>query len=293
MDIWRSMLFLPGNNPGMLQNGGVFGADAVILDLEDAVSLAEKDAARILVAQALRNVDYEGSKKIVRINPLDTNLACDDIREITPCEPDALLLPKVQSAADIEKLTELITAAERPGQEPVKIIALIETPRGLAEAFNIASINRKIIALAFGAEDYTAALGATRTKEGAEIFTARSLLVNAAAAAGIDAIDTPYTDTNDETGLIEDIRLAKKLGFRGKLAINPRQIEIIHNEFNPSDNEIIWAGRVVRAIRQAEEQGSGVTSLDGKMIDTPILIRARRILRLAKLLGIEEEEETC
>jgi len=286
MAIRRSMLFLPGNNPGMLQNGGVFGADAVILDLEDAVAPMEKDAARLLVAHALANVDYEGSEKAVRINPLDTPTARYDISDIVPCAPDVILLPKVQSGADIREAVALIAAAELPGQEPVKLIALIETPRGLAEAYNIAIADPRVTALAFGAEDYTAGLGAIRTKEGNEILVARSLVVNAAAAAGIDALDTPYTDTNDEVGLARDTAVAKQFGFRGKICINPRQIDIVHSVFNPSSREISWAEQVVDAIRRAEEQGSGVISVDGKMVDAPIVNRAERILQLASLLGL-------
>ncbi len=289
MTMRRSMLFIPGNNPGMLQNGGVFGADSVILDLEDAVSPLEKDAARRLVAHALRTVNYANSEKVVRINSLDTGLTEDDIKAIVPCRPDALLIPKVQGPADIQKVAALMAAAEGPEQPPVQIIALIETPRGLAEAYNIATADPRVAALAFGAEDYTAGLGATRTKEGQEILTARCWLVNAAAAAEIDAIDTPYTDTADEEGLIADIALAKQLGFKGKLSINPRQVEHIHAGFSPSAKEIIWAEKVIQAISLAKEQGTGVIAVDGKMIDAPIVNRAERIIMLAQLLGLQKE----
>ncbi len=286
MDLRRSMLFIPGNNPGMLQEGGIFGADAVILDLEDAVAPGEKDAARLLVAQALKNVDYENSEKVVRINPLET-FARDDINTVVPCRPDTLLIPKVQCAADIHEISAIMSAVENPGKEPIKLIALLETPRGIAEAYTIAQADKRVAALAFGAEDYTAALGATRTKSGTEIFTARTLIVNAAAAAGIQSIDTPYTDVNDEEGLLQDTALAQQLGFKGKLAINPRQIDIIHSVFNPSPADIHWAEQVIRALRQAELEGSGVASLNGKMVDAPIVSRAERILYLAQLLGLK------
>ena len=289
MSIQRSLLFIPGNSPGMLQNGGVFGADSVILDLEDAVSPLEKDAARLLVANALKKVDYGRSKKVVRINPLDTPMAKEDIAAIVPCSPDALLVPKVQTAEDIKAAASLISSSEKTGQEPVRIIALIETPRGLKEAYNIAVSDARVIALAFGAEDFTAAVGAIRTKEGKEVLTARSLMVTAAAAAGIDALDTPFTDVNDEPGLVEDTLLTKQLGFKGKMAVNPRQVDIIHSIFNPSDQEIQWAERVVQAIRQAEAQGSGVISVDGKMVDAPIVNRAERVLLLAGQLGLRED----
>jgi citrate lyase subunit beta/citryl-CoA lyase len=290
MDLRRSMLFIPGNNPGMLQNGGVFGADSVILDLEDAVAPMEKDAARFLVAHALRTVDYGCSETVIRINPLDT-FAADDIKAIVPCCPDTILVPKVESADDIHKVSAMIAAAEKPGQTPVKIIALLETPCGIVEAYPIAKANSRVVALALGAEDYTAGLGAMRTKEGTEIFTVRTMLINAAAAAGVQSIDTPYTDANDEEGLLNDTLLAKRLGFKGKLSINPRQIDVIHNVFNPSLSDIDWAQQVIYAIRKAESEGSGVASLNGKMVDLPIVNRAERILHLAQLLGLMEGEK--
>lgn len=290
MDLRRTMLFIPGNNPGMLQNGGVFGADSVILDVEDAVAPGEKDAARLLVAHSLLNVDYGRSETVVRINTLDT-FGKDDIKAIVPCQPDLLLVPKVESAADIKEVVSLVAAAEKPDQKRVRLIALLETPRGIAEAYNIAIADERVVALALGAEDYTAALGANRTKQGTEIFTARTLVVNAAAAAGIQSIDTPYTDANDEQGLLEDTQVAKQLGFKGKLAINPRQIDIIHEVFNPTEHDIEWAERVVEAIRLAEAEGSGVASLHGKMVDAPVVNRAERILYLARLLGLVKEAE--
>ncbi|HWR07913.1 HpcH/HpaI aldolase/citrate lyase family protein [Sporomusa sp.] len=288
MDLRRTMLFMPGNNPGMLQNGGVFGADAIILDLEDAVAPQEKDAARLLVAQSLTTIDYGASEKVVRINPLDT-FARQDIKSIVPCRPDAILVPKVESPEDIQEVSRLVAAAETPGQTPVNLIALLETPCGIAEAYRIARADKRVVALAFGAEDYTASLGAKRTKEGTEIFSARTIVVNSAAAAGIQSIDTPFTDVNDRDGLLADTVLAKQLGFKGKLAINPRQIDDIHNVFNPTAHEIDWAKRVIKAIRKAEAEGSGVASLDGKMVDAPIVARAERILYLAHLLGLAEE----
>jgi citrate lyase subunit beta/citryl-CoA lyase len=280
------MLFIPGNNPGMLQNGGVFGADSVILDLEDAVSPQEKDAARLLVAQALKTVEYGNSEKVVRINPLDT-FGAKDIQVIVPYQPDVLLVPKVQSVQDIEEVTGLVSAAEMAGQQPVKLIALLETPQGIAQAYPIAQTKGRLVALALGAEDYTAGLGATRTKEGREIFTARTLVINAAAAAGIQSLDTPFTDANDEAGLYQDTLTGKELGFKGKLAINPRQIDLIHSVFNPTLADIDWAQRVIEAIQKAAAEGSGVASLLGKMVDAPIAARAESILQLAKFIGME------
>ncbi|MHC1760970.1 MAG: CoA ester lyase [Negativicutes bacterium] len=283
LEFMRSLLFVPGNNPAMVQNAAVFGSDAVILDLEDAVAPLEKDAARFLVVEALQTVDYGKCAKVVRINPLEYNGGAD-IAAVVRAAPDALLVPKVQSAADIQAVVAQVAAYEQPGQPEVKIIALIETPRGLAEAYSIASADKRVIALALGAEDYTAALGAKRTKEGMEILGARTTLLNAAAAAGIPAIDTPFTDINDEEGLRKDLAFAKQLGFKGKLSIHPRQVEIIHEELSPSQEEIRWAQRVVAVIHQAEQDGLGAVSLDGKMIDAPIVLRARQVLSVADML---------
>ena len=288
MDLRRTMLFIPGNNPGMLQNGGVFGADSIIFDLEDAVAPNEKDAARLLVVHALRTVDYSESEKVVRINLLDT-YGEEDIKAIVPCKPTALLVPKVESAEDIKKVAKMIDAIEPAGCH-VKIVALLETPKGIAEAYYIAQAHERLVALAFGAEDYTAGLGAKRTKEGREIYAARMAIVNAAAAAGIQSIDTPFTDANDEEGLIRDTEFGKDVGFKGKLAINPRQVDAIHGVFTPTEKDIMWAQRVVEAIKKAEAEGSGVASINGKMVDLPIVNRAKTTLHLAYKLGMVEED---
>lgn len=283
MRLRRTMQFIPGNNPGMLGNGGVLGADSVILDIEDSVSPYEKDAARLLVSHALINVDYGTSEKVVRVNPLDT-YAEQDIKAIVPCRPDTILIPKVQTADDIKQVVEWITAVESKEQTPVKLVALMETPLGLINAYSIAQADKRVEAIVFGAEDYTANIGAQRTEEGVEILNARCLLVNAAKAAGVQVLDTPYTDVTDDEGMIKDAMMAKQLGFTGKLSINPRHIELIHSVFNPNEKEIDWALRVGAALRKAESEGSGAINLDGKMIDKPIVDRANRILELARFL---------
>ncbi|EAM9431392.1 TPA_asm: CoA ester lyase [Salmonella enterica] len=289
MDLLRTLLFLPGNNPSMLQNGGVFGADAVILDLEDAVSPQEKDAARSLVSHALYKVNYGTSRKTVRINPLDCG-GEKDIAAIVPCEPDALILPKIDNVEMLHDVVSLIERAEKPGQKTVKIIPLLETPLSIIHAYGIATADPRVWAISFGAEDYTAALGAVRSCTGEEILSARTAIINAASAAGIDSIDTPFTDAQDENGLEQDSLFARRLGFKGKLAINPRQIDIIHQAFSPTSKDIRWAQRVVEALEQAKKQGAGVIALDGKMIDAPIVLRAERTLVLAAYLNLSEEE---
>ena len=288
MRLRRTMQFIPGNNPGMVQNGGVLGADSLILDVEDAITLREKDAARFLVASALKSVNFYNSEKVVRINSIDT-FARQDINIIVPCEPDAILLPKTNCAADVHQVVEWIKAAEKPGQIPVKLIPQIETPQGVIEAYGIAVADKRVEALALGAEDYTAILSALRTKDGTEILTMRMIVVNAASAAGIQSIDTPFTDVNDEEGLIKDTQLAKKLGFKGKLSINPRHIDVIHQVFSPTDQEVAWAIRVIDSLKQAEKEGAGVITVDGKMVDKPIVDRAQNVMQMAKTLGLLKE----
>ena len=285
MNLWRSMLFLPGNNPGMLQNGGVFGADAVILDLEDAVSPQEKDAARDLVRNALYCVDYCSSKKVVRPNPLEYS-GEQDYCAVVPAAPDVLLLPKVSTADELKQAVEVIKKYECPGRAPVHVIPLIETALAIANVNGIAQASERVIGLAFGAEDYSASIGMERTREGNEIFFARCATVNAAAAANVWALDTPFIDAQDEDGLFKDTLLAKSLGFKGKLAINPRQVDFIHKALAPTQRDILWAGRVLQAIEAARQQGSGVIALDGKMVDAPIALRARRIIRMAEHLRL-------
>ncbi|MDR0807122.1 MAG: CoA ester lyase [Enterobacteriaceae bacterium] len=289
MDLLRTLLFLPGNNPGMLQNGGVLGADLVILDLEDAVSPQEKDAARHLVSSALRHINYRKSKTVVRINPLDCNGAVD-IAAIVPCQPDALMLPKINSAEELLQVMALIEAAEQPNQKPIKVIPLLETPLSIINAYAIATAHKRVWAIAFGAEDYTASLGAIRSRSGEEILSARTTIINAAAAAGIDSLDTPFTDAQDDEGLLQDSLFARRIGFKGKLSINPRQIDTIHQAFNPTAADIHWARRVVHAIAEAKKQGTGVIALDGKMIDAPIVLRAERTLKLATYLNLQQED---
>jgi len=288
MRLRRTMQFIPGNNPGMVQNGGVLGADSIILDVEDAITLREKDAARLLVASALKSVNFYNSEKVVRINSIDT-FALQDINIIVPCAPNAILLPKTNCAADVHQVAAWIKAAEKPGQKTVKLIPQIETPQGVIEAYAIAVADPRVEALALGAEDYTAILSAQRTKEGAEILTMRMIVVNAASAAGIQSIDTPFTDVNDEEGLIKDTLLAKQLGFKGKLSINPRHIDIIHQVFSPTAKEVAWASRVIEGLKQAEKEGAGVITVDGKMVDKPIVDRAQNVMQLARTLGLVKE----
>ena len=289
----RSMLFLPGNNPNMLINGNCLGADAIIFDLEDAVSPAEKDAARVLVRNTLRYMDFTGCETIVRINSIDTPYWQKDLETIIPWKPNMILLPKTASAADAQAADAYMTELEKQlGMEPntIALMPLIETALGVENAFAIATATKRVRALFLGAEDLTADLQCKRTKEGKEIFYARTRLVMAARAAGVDVYDTPFTDVNDDIGIREDAEFAKNLGFSGKASISPRHVEVINEVFSPTQADIDYAYEVIDAIELAKKQGKGAISLRGKMIDAPIVTRAQRTIDMAVALGLGREE---
>ena len=288
----RSMLFLPGNNPNMLINGNCLGADAVIFDLEDAVAPAEKTAARVLVRNTMRYLDFGTCGRIVRINSVDTPYWQKDLDLIMPYKPDLILLPKTSSAWEAQEADRYMTALEEKlGMEPntVGLMPLIETAMGVENAFSIATAAQRVKALFLGAEDLTADLRCKRTKEGREIEYARTRLVVAARAANIDVFDTPFTDVNDDEGIVVDAELAKALGFSGKASISPRHVEVINRVFSPTMAEIDYAYEVIEAIRIAKEQGKGAISLRGKMIDAPIVARAERTISMAVEMGLGRE----
>lgn len=289
----RSMLFLPGNNPNMLINGNCLGSDAVIFDLEDAVSPAEKDAARILVRNTMKYMDFKGCEIIVRVNSVDTDYFKKDIDTILPQKPDLILLPKTSSKEDVLLADAYMSEVEEKlGLESgaVGLMPLIETALGVENAFSIACATKRVKALFLGAEDLTADLQCKRTKEGREIEYARTRLVVAARAAGVDVYDTPFTDVNDDEGIVVDAQLAKSLGFTGKASISPRHIEAINSVFSPTEEEINYAYEVMDAIALAKEQGKGAIALHGKMIDAPIVARAERTISMAKALSVDRRD---
>ena len=285
----RLMLFLPGNTPNMLINGSRLGSDALIFDLEDAVSPAEKDSARVLVRNTLRYMDLGSCEIIVRINSIDTDYWKKDIDAILPYSPALILLPKVNCAQDALIADEYMTEVEQKlglEQGKVKLMPLIETALGVENAFSIATATKRVAALFLGAEDLTADLRCKRTKGGAEINYARTRLVMAARAANIDVYDTPFTDVNDDEGIRVDAEYAKALGFTGKASISPRHVDVINEVFSPSERDIAYAYEVMEAIRIAKEQGRGVISLHNKMIDAPIVARAQQTIAMAEEMGI-------
>ena len=289
----RSMLFLPGNAPKMIINGNSLGSDAVIFDLEDAVAPDQKDAARLLVRNVLGSLEFDRVETIVRINSIDTPYWQKDLEAIVPNKPDIIMLPKTGMARDVEVVDDYLAALEEKlGMEvgTVRLMPLIETAMGIENAYFIASARKRVVALFLGAEDLTADLRCKRTKEGREIDYARSRMVNAARAAGVDVYDTPFTDVNDDEGIVADATYAKSLGFTGKASISPRHITAINTVFSPTKADIAYAYEVMDAIAEAKAQGKGAIALRGKMIDAPIVARAQQTIAAANALGIRKED---
>jgi len=291
MRLRRSMLYVPGNMPGMLQNIPVFEADGVMIDLEDAVPLVEKDSARLLTRNFLKSYQERNKEMFVRINALDTPYAADDLREILPALPDGIRLPKADNPEIVERLDTLLTEGEERLGLPIghfKIIPSIESAQGVLNCVETARASKRLVALAFGAEDYTASMEIDRTKTGEELFSARTQVVWAAKAAGVQAIDSIFSDINDMEALRAETLLVKRLGFTGKSLVNPRQIEVIHEVFRPTAAEIQNALAVMDAIKRAREMGTGVISLKGKMVDAPVVTRAARTIREGVAFGMLE-----
>ena len=285
----RSLLYVPGNMPSMLQNIPLFQCDAVLIDLEDAVPYSEKDAARILVRRFLEGYKDRNKEILVRINGLDTKWALDDLKAVLPAVPDGIRLPKADSPEIVERLDTLLTEYEEELGLPLghfKILPSIETAEGVINAVATARSSPRLIGLAFGAEDYTATMEINRTKEGEELFNARMNVLWGAKSAGIQAIDSIFADVNDMESLRRETELVKRLGFTGKCMVNPRQIEVIHEVFAPKQEEVDYALEVMDAIKRAREMGTGVISLKGKMIDRPIVVRAARVINTARAHGM-------
>jgi len=277
----RSRLYLPGNEPKFFVNAGLHSPDGIILDLEDSVAPSEKDAAQLLVRNSLRSVDFYGAERMVRINQLPKGL--DDLKYIVPNNVNVILVPKCESAEQIHQLEKEVEKLKKQFkvENPIYFMPIIESALGVIKAFEIASASKNNCALAIGLEDYTADLGTQRTNEGKESIFARQMLVNAAKAAGIQAIDTVFSDVADMEALRQSVMEAKSLGFEGKGCIHPRQIKVVHEAFAPTNEEIEKAKKIVLAFEEAEKKGLGVVSLGTKMIDPPVVKRAIRTIDLA------------
>lgn len=287
--LYRTMLFVPGNNPKKIIGAEVYGADCIIYDLEDSVSVFEKDSARILVKYALRYNRPE-CRIGIRINQSDTPYYKEDVECMVPLKPDFLRLPKAECAEDIINLDRLITKTEKEFDIPegsVKIVASIENALGVVNSYKIASASKRMLAIGLGAEDFRTDMGMQRSESAEEILFARNLIALHAHAANIKAMDYVYSNFKNEEGFRADTLLGKKLGYTGKSVVHPSQVSIVHEIYTPSEEEIDNAKAIFAAYEDALKCGSGVTSLNGKMIDKPMVTRAMAVLSSAKAAGME------
>jgi citrate lyase subunit beta/citryl-CoA lyase len=267
-------------------NSGLHSADGIILDLEDSVAPEKKDEARILVRNALRQINFYGAERMVRINQGARGL--EDLHSVIPHNVNLILLPKCESAGYIIEVESEIEAVKRlhNSQNEVFLMPIIETAIGVEKSFEIACASKNIVSLAIGLEDYTADLGVARTVEGKESFYARTRIVVAAKAAGIQAIDSVFSDVSDTDALRETVRVSKSLGFEGMGCIHPRQISVIREGYAPDEAEIEKSKRIILAFAEAKLKGLGVVALGSKMIDPPVVSRAERIISLAVKLKL-------
>ena len=279
----RSRLYLPGNEPKYFINAGLHNPDGVILDFEDSVAPVSKHDAKFIVRNALRSVDFYRCERMVRINQLPAGL--EDLKFIVPHNIHVIIIPKAEHGEQIKQVEEvvLIIKKEKNIKNDIFFMPIIESALGVINAYEIASASKNNCSLAMGLEDYTADIGTQRTEEGRESFLARSMVVNAARAAGIQPIDTVYSDVTNMDGLRESVIEAKSLGFDGKGCIHPRQIEVVHKAFAPTEQEIEKAKKIVAAFEDAEKKGLGVVSIGSKMIDLPVVKRAQKTIELAIL----------
>lgn len=283
MKLRRSMLFVPGSNAAMLSTVFVYRPDSLMFDLEDAVALREKDSARLLVYQALKNPVYRDMEIVVRINPLDTPYGLEDLEAAVRGGADIIRIPKTDSAKEVHDVEREITRIEAEcGREKgsTRIMAAVESASGVINAVSIATASPRMDSIALAGFDYVVDMQ-TQRGDGSELFYARCAVLHAARYAKIDAFDVVFSDVNDEEGFLREVETIKRLGFNGKSLINPRQIELLHRAYAPTPKEAERAGRIVEAAEKAEREGLGVVSLNGKMVDAPVVAAARRVLMLA------------
>ena len=285
----RSRLYLPGSEPKYFVNAALHGPDAIILDLEDAVHPQEKDAARLLVRNTLRTVDFGGCERMVRIN--QGALGLEDLEDIVPEKPDVILIPKVETADQVAEVDRRIGDIQKKHRvnRPLWLFPILESALGIENAFDIARASERNVALTIGLEDYTADLGVAKTVGGSESLFARQRVVNAARAAGLQANDSVYGDVADLDGLFRWGQASRAMGFEGMGCVHPLQVEVIHRAFAPTEAEIEKALKIVAAFEEAQAKGLGVVSLGSKMIDAPVVQRALKLVAQAHRMGLVKE----
>ncbi len=287
----RTMLYLPGNNPNMLTRGHLFGSDGLVLDLEDAVAMVEKDTARILVSRYLKQGEFGNCYVSVRINGVDTEFWKDDLAAIVPMERlNGIRVPKVEDANTVKIIDEELSRLEEKNGIPVgklTLHCLLETANGIWNAYDIAKASPRIEAIIPGGEDLRADLKTNRSDDSIELEWARRMLVFAARAAGVEPLDTVFSRITDDAGLRKETEFIKQLGFSGKSIIHPNQIGIIHDVFTPTDKEIAQAQKIIAAAKDAAERGQGAVTVDGKMVDIPVVKRAEYVLVRAGITEVK------
>lgn len=289
-ELMRTSMYVGGTSPVKMIQAGFYNEDCLVYDLEDSVSAGEKDAARLLVYHAVKEQRPKGKYILIRVNGLYSKELDEDLEAAVRAQPDAIRIPKVEYASEVKRVDEKITAIEKKAGLPeggIKIWCNIESYLGVMNAQEIASASPRVVAMALGAEDFTASMNAQRTKPGWEIFYARNAVLMACRAAGISAQDAVFSDLNDEEGLKRDLEMTRTLGFDGKTCVHPRQIDTVNACFTPTAKEIRNAQRVLEALEDAARNRTGVYVLDGSMVDKPMELRARAVLAKAKAAGIK------
>lgn len=293
MKLRRSMLFVPGNNPGLIRDVHIYRPDSIMLDLEDAIAITEKDSARLLVYNMLKELgDYYKEldiETVVRINALDTEFWEEDLEAVVRAGVDVIRIPKTDTAEDVSIVENEVERIEKEiGKEigSTKLMAALESPIAVLNAYSIATSSKRLIGIALSGEDFVTCMKTDRSPEGHELHAARGMVVLAARAAGVSVHDTVYSDVNNDEGFINEAKFIKQLGFDGKSLIHPRQVELVHKVYTPSKKVIDKSYKIIKATEQAIAEGKGVFAVDGKMVDKPIIERAQHVLTLAKASGI-------
>ncbi|MFN7953323.1 MAG: CoA ester lyase [bacterium] len=289
MQLRRSVLFMPGDSLRKIEKAAALDVDVVVMDLEDGVALAKKEDARRTVVDALKHLDFGRSERWVRINVPTEDFFREDLELTAPGKPDAYVIPKVSSAEDVRRVEHVLEAVQAQVGDPAwrpRLVALIETARGVVQAPFIAESSERLVALMFGAEDFAGDVGAERTPEGAEVAYARGAVVVAAKAAGLDAIDTLCTDLTSLEVLVRDAAVGRRMGYDGKMCIHPKHVEPIHRAFDPRPEQIAHATRLLDAFRAHQERGAGAFDFEGKMVDMPMVRAAEKVLARARAAGL-------
>ena len=284
----RALLYMPGDDRRKIEKATTLGVDCVCMDMEDGVAITHKTEARAVIAQAMKELDFGRSERCIRINSVGSGLEKYDLAAALAANPDVVVVPKVETATQVRAISDYIEMYERSARKAmgsIRMLVGVETAKGIMNLKEIAESDRRLEAVIFGAEDYVASIGATRTKEATEVLYARSAVVTACAANDLQAIDMVYIDFRDVEGLRVEAEQGAQLGFSGKQIIHPDQVAPVQEAFTPSDEAIEYAQRVVDAFTASQREGRGAFALDGKMIDMPLLKNAQKVLDRAKAAG--------